>query len=249
VPPQLTLHRADGEQLATLVANDLHDPAHPYAPYLQAHRPLEFGTLGAADGSTPLHYSLIRPAGFDPARRYPVVVHVYGGPAAQTVTDAWAARNDALFNQFLAQRGYVVFSVDNRGTPRRGRAFGGALHGRQGTVEVADQLAGIDFLKTLPWVDPARIGVHGWSNGGYMTLMLLGQAPQVYACGVAGAPVTDWALYDTHYTERYMGHPQANAAGYAQASVFTHASAIAPGACCSCTAWPTTTCCSPTAPG
>lgn len=230
VPPQLTLHRADGEQLATLVANDLHDPAHPYAPYLQAHRPLEFGTFSAADGSTPLHYSLIRPAGFDPAKRYPVVVHVYGGPAAQTVTDAWAARSDALFNQFLAQRGYVVFSVDNRGTPRRGRAFGGALHGRQGTVEVADQLAGIDFLKTLPWVDPARIGVHGWSNGGYMTLMLLGQAPQVYACGVAGAPVTDWALYDTHYTERYMGHPQANAAGYAQASVFTHASAIAPGA-------------------
>lgn len=227
VPPQLTLHRADGERIATLVANDLQDPAHPYAPYLQAQRPVEFGTFAAADGVTALHYSLIKPAGFDPARRHPVVVHVYGGPAAQTVTDAWAARSDALFNQFLAQRGYVVFSVDNRGTPRRGRDFGGALHRRQGTVEVADQLAGVEFLKAQPWVDPARIGVHGWSNGGYMTLMLLAQAPQAYACGVAGAPVTDWARYDTHYTERYLGHPRDNAEGYGQASVFTHLDGLA----------------------
>lgn len=230
VPPQLTLHRADGGTIAVLVANDLRDPAHPYAPYLQAQRPVEFGTLPAADGLTPLHYRLLKPAGFDPARRYPVVVYVYGGPAAQTVTDAWAARSDALFNQYLAQRGYVVFSLDNRGTPRRGRDFGGALYRCQGTVEVADQLAGVDFLKAQPWVDAARIGVHGWSNGGYMTLMLLAQAPQAYACGIAGAPVTDWALYDTHYTERYMDHPQANPAGYANASVFTHAAGIAPGA-------------------
>ncbi len=230
VPPQLSLHRADGGTLATLVANDLRDPDHPYAPYLAAQQPVEFGTFIAADGGTSLHYSLIRPRGFDPAQRYPVVVYVYGGPAAQTVTQGWPSRGDALFNQYLAQRGYVVFSVDNRGTPRRGRDFGGALYGRQGTVEVADQLAGIAFLKTLPWVDPARIGVHGWSNGGYMTLMLLAQAPHAYACGAAGAPVTDWALYDTHYTERYMGQPQANAGGYAQASVFTHAGGIASGA-------------------
>ncbi|SEM17417.1 dipeptidyl-peptidase IV Serine peptidase. MEROPS family S09B [Pseudoxanthomonas sp. GM95] len=230
VPPQLTLHRADGEHLATLIDNDLADPTHPYAPYAAAQRPIRFGTLTAADGHTALQYSLITPPDFDPGQRYPVVVYVYGGPAAQTVTESWAGRADALFNQYLAQRGYVVFSVDNRGTPRRGRAFGGALHGRQGTVEVADQLAGINFLRTLPWVDPARIGVHGWSNGGYMTLMLLAQAPHAYACGIAGAPVTDWALYDTHYTERYMGHPRSNAAGYAQASVFTHAAGIAPGA-------------------
>ncbi|WDS34914.1 DPP IV N-terminal domain-containing protein [Pseudoxanthomonas sp.] len=230
VPPQLTLHRADGERLATLIANDLDDPAHPYAPYRDAQRPLAFGTLIAADSSTPLHYSLLTPPGFDPTKRYPVVVYVYGGPAAQTVTDSWAGRADALFNQYLAQQGYVVFSVDNRGTPRRGRDFGGALYGCQGTVEVADQLAGVDFLKRQPWVDATRIGVYGWSNGGYMTLMLLGQAPQVYACGIAGAPVTDWALYDTHYTERYMDHPQANADGYANASVFTHAAGIAPDA-------------------
>ncbi len=230
VPPQLSLHHADGRLLTTLIVNDLADPRHPYAPYLQAQPPITFGTLTAADGATALHYSLIKPQGFDPDRRYPVVVYVYGGPAAQTVTDAWTMRADLVFNQYLAQRGYVVFSVDNRGTPRRGRDFGGALYGCQGTVEVADQLAGVDFLNTLPWVDPARIGVYGWSNGGYLTLMLLAQASQVYACGAAGAPVTDWALYDTHYTERYMGHPQAHAQGYANGSVFTHAAGIAPDA-------------------
>jgi dipeptidyl-peptidase-4 len=220
--PQIHLHRADGLRIATLLDNDLHAPMHPYAAYRAAHLPIRFGTLDAADGVTPLHYSLLLPAGFDPQRRHPVVVYVYGGPAAQTVTDSWPVRGDALFNQYLAQQGYVVFSLDNRGTPRRGRDFGGALYGRQGTVEVDDQLAGIAWLRAQPWVDAARIGVHGWSNGGYMTLMLLARAPQAYACGVAGAPVTDWALYDTHYTERYMGHPARHADGYTQASVFTH---------------------------
>lgn len=220
-PPQTQLFKADGSLLATLVANDLADPAHPYAPYRGAHRPVEFGSFDAADGSE-LHYSLLKPAGFDPARKYPVVVFVYGGPATQTVTRAWPGRTDHFFNQYLAQNGYVVFSLDNRGTPRRGAKFGGALYGRQGTVEVQDQVAGVEFLRRQPWVDPARIGVHGWSNGGYMTLMLLAQASDHYACGVAGAPVTDWALYDTHYTERYMDHPARNPDGYRVSSVFTH---------------------------
>src|SRR5690606_40959213 len=114
----------------------------------------------------------------------------------------------ALFNQYLAQRGYVVFSLDNRGTPRRGRGFGGALYGRQGTVEVDDQLRGIEWLKSQPWVDAKRIGVQGWSNGGYMTLMLLARTP-AYACRVAGPPVSDRALYDTHYTPRHLGPPAA----------------------------------------
>ncbi|MEN1928854.1 S9 family peptidase [Luteimonas sp. MJ250] len=225
-PPQLELYRADGSRIAALVENDPRDPGHPYAGHLGAHLPTEFGTLTAADGTTPLHYSVIRPAGFDPARSYPVVAYVYGGPAAQTVLDAWPGRADAFFNQFLAQQGYVVFSLDNRGTPRRGRAFGGSLYGRQGTVEVEDQRAGVDWLRAQPWVDGERIGVHGWSNGGYMTLMLLGQAPGHYACGIAGAPVADWALYDTHYTERYMGLPKANVDGYRTASVFTHLGGI-----------------------
>ncbi len=221
-PPQIALHRADGTFVANLIDNDPAKPDHPYAKYLGAHRPVEFGTLTAADGRTRLHYSVIKPADFDPARRYPVVVFVYGGPAAQTVTRAWPGRSDAFFNQYLAQQGYVVFSLDNRGTPRRGAAFGGALYGRQGTVEVDDQLRGVEWLTSQSFVDPARIGVHGWSNGGYMTLMLLAKHSEAYACGVAGAPVTDWALYDTHYTERYMDLPKANEAGYREASVFTH---------------------------
>lgn len=229
-PPQVVLHDADGRLIANLLPNDLDDPAHPYAPYRAAHLPTEFGTLTAADGTTPLHYSLIRPAGFDPSRKYPVVVHVYGGPAAQTVLDAWPGRSDAFFNQYLAQQGYVVFSLDNRGTPRRGREFGGALYGRQGTVEVDDQRKGVEWLRAQPWVDGDRIGVHGWSNGGYMTLMLLARAPDDYACGIAGAPVTDWALYDTHYTERYMGLPDANPDGYAAARVLAHSASIRPGA-------------------
>ncbi len=221
-PPQIELFKADGTRLATLLVNDLSAAEHPYATYRDAQRPTEFGTLTAADGKTALHYSLIKPADFDPAKKYPVVVFVYGGPAAQTVTRSWPGRSDGLFNQYLAQNGYLVFSLDNRGTPRRGAAFGGALYAKQGTVEVDDQLSGVQWLKSQPFVDGARIGVYGWSNGGYMTLMLLGKHSEAYACGVAGAPVTDWALYDTHYTERYMNLPKANAAGYKEASVFTH---------------------------
>ncbi|KRG86806.1 peptidase S9 [Stenotrophomonas daejeonensis] len=221
-PPQIELYRANGEKIATLLDNDLADPQHPYAKYRDAQLPVEYGMLTAADGKTELHYSLIKPAGFDPAKQYPVVVYVYGGPASQTVTDSWPGRGDHLFNQYLAQHGYVVFSLDNRGTPRRGRDFGGALYGVQGTVEVADQLEGVEWLKAQPWVDGARIGVQGWSNGGYMTLMLLAKASDQYACGVAGAPVTDWGLYDTHYTERYMNLPAANPEGYREARILSH---------------------------
>ncbi|MGJ7903052.1 DPP IV N-terminal domain-containing protein [Lysobacter sp. 1R34A] len=217
-PPQLELYRNDGTRIAALIDNDLDDAAHPFAPYRAAQRPVEYGTIRAADGKTPLHYSLIKPTGFDPGRRYPVVVYVYGGPATQTVKRTWSPD----FNQYLAQRGYVVFSIDNRGTPRRGAAFGGALYGKQGTVEVADQLKGVEWLQSQPWVDGDKIGVYGWSNGGYMTLMLLAKASDRYACGVAGAPVTDWGLYDTHYTERYMGLPKANPEGYREGRVLEH---------------------------
>src|SRR5688572_8416167 len=217
-PPQLELFRNDGTRIAALIDNNLADPQHPYAKFAAAQQPIEFGTLKAADGKTALHYSLLKPAGFNAAQRYPVVVMVYGGPASQTVKRAWAPD----FNQYLAQHGYVVFSIDNRGTPRRGAAFGGALYGKQGTVEVADQLQGVEWLKKQPWVDGKRIGVYGWSNGGYMTLMLLAKASDQYTCGVAGAPVTDWGLYDTHYTERYMGLPAGNTGGYRDARVLQH---------------------------
>lgn len=229
-PQQLALHRADGGRIAVLIENDLADPKHPYANYKDAHLPIEFGTFTAVDGRIELHYSLIKPAGFDAKRKYPVVVFVYGGPAGQTVKREWPGRSDAFFNQYLAQRGYAVFSLDNRGTPRRGVDFGAALYRRQGTVEIDDQRRGVEWLRAQPWVAGDRIGVTGWSNGGYMTLMLLGKAPDAYACGVAGAPVTDWALYDTHYTERYMDLPKANPDGYREASVFTHLERIEPNA-------------------
>ncbi len=220
-PPQTQLYRANGEKIATLVDNTL-DADHPFAAYAAIHQPIEFGTMMAADKKTTLHYSLIKPADFDPTKRYPVVVYVYGGPAAQTVTNSWPGRGDHFFNRYLAQQGYVVFSIDNRGTPRRGQEFLSALHKLQGAVEVDDQLIGVDWLKKQSWVNPNKIGVYGWSNGGYMTLMLLAKSTDAYACGVSGAPVTDWELYDTHYTERYMDHPVPNAQGYKQSSVFSH---------------------------
>jgi dipeptidyl-peptidase 4 len=126
------------------------------------------------------------------------------------------------FDQYLAQNGYLVFSIDNRGTPRRGVKFGSALFRHQGNVEVVDQVHGVEFLKSLPYVQADKIGVYGWSNGGYMTLMLLAKHSDVYACGVAGAPVTDWGLYDTHYTERYMDLPKNNIQGYKDSTVFAH---------------------------
>ena len=226
-PPSLTLRRASGTAVATLVANAL-DAAHPYAPHLEAHQPTEFGTLTAADGQV-LHYQLIRPRGMQPGRRYPVIVDVYGGPGNQRVRRAWGGfprSNEGFFRQYLAQRGFVVFTLDNRGSGHRGVRFEGALHRRLGGVEIDDQVRGVEFLRTLPFVDPARIGVFGWSYGGYMALMSMVRAPGHFAAGVAGAPVTDWKLYDTHYTERYMGTPGDNPDGYREGSVMTHAAQL-----------------------
>ncbi len=222
-PPQVSLHRAaDGERLAWLNENRL-DAAHPYAPYLAAHRPTEYGTLAAEDGQT-LYYRLTKPANFSADNRYPVFLYVYGGPTGQTVVNRWDRR--LLFEQYMAQHGFVVFSLDNRGTPRRGVAFQAPVDRRLGTVEVRDQRRGVEFLKKSPFVDPQRIGVFGWSYGGYMTLMMLMQDPGVYALGAAVAPVTDWALYDTHYTERYLGTPAAEPAAYRNGNVLTYASQL-----------------------
>jgi dipeptidyl-peptidase-4 len=220
-PPSLSLRRTDGSLIDVLVANRL-DDTHPYAPYLPLHQPTEFGTLKASDGQT-LHYQLTRPVGMQQGRRYPVIVEVYGGPGVQNVRKAWGG----LFRQYLAQQGYVVFTVDNRGSAFRGRAFEGALYRRMSTVEVEDQVRGVDFLRTLPFVDGTRIGVFGWSYGGYMALMSMVKAPGHFAAGVSGAPVTDWRLYDTHYTERYMGTPENNPEGYREGNVMTHADQLA----------------------
>jgi dipeptidyl-peptidase-4 len=205
-PPQVSIRRTDGTLLTWLEHNELNDQ-HPYAPYLAAHLPMEFGTLPAADGQA-LQYSMIKPAGFNPAKRYPVFVYVYGGPTVQVVARKWGG----LFEQYMAQQGYIVFSIDNRGSSRRERRFADALYRHFGSVEVDDQLAGIDWLNKQRFVDGKRIGVFGWSYAGSDRI----------AAGVAGAPVTDWQLYDTHYTERYLGDPRENAEGYKQSSVYAH---------------------------
>ena len=212
-PPQVSLRKADGSLVAWIERNAL-DDAHPYAPFRDAFIAPEFGTLAGADGS-PLHYRLYKPAGFDASRRHPVFMTYYGGPGKQTVTRAWGAH----IEQYMAQQGYIVFVLDNRGTPRRGRAFSDAIHRELGKVEVEDQMAGRAWLASQPWVDPARIGIFGWSYGGYQTLMLLAKHPEAFAAGVAVAPVTDWTLYDTHYTERFLGTPQLNPDGYARSGV------------------------------
>ena len=222
-PPQLSLHSADGERIAWLLENRLSGD-HPYAPFRAGHRPAEFGNLVGPYGQD-LRYRLIRPAGFDPNRRYPVLVHVYGGPTHRLVTDSWGRR--ALIDQYFARKGYLVFSLDNRGIVRQGKAFQDAIHLNMGRVEVVDQMVGIDWLRSQDFVDPERIGIFGWSYGGYVALMALAQNPGDFAAGVAVAPVTDWALYDTHYTERYMGTPQAQPEAYRQGNVLTWAGQLA----------------------
>lgn len=217
-PPQVSLHTADGKPLAQLLENRL-DAQHPDAPYLADNSVPEFGTLSAADGQT-LYYRVFKPLHFDPAKRYPAIVDVYGGPGVQRVLDNWTGSS---FTQILTRAGYLVFQLDNRGTASRGTAFQAPIHDKLGEVEVADQVQGARWLAAQGFVDPARIGVWGWSYGGYMTLMLMFKAPEVFRAGVAGAPVTDWSLYDTHYTERYLDRPQDNAAGYAASSVLPYA--------------------------
>ncbi len=219
-PEQAYLADMDGKRVSWIDEN-LPSGDHPYGPFAAAHVPAIFSTIKAADGST-LHTKLLKPVLAEGAR-VPVLVVVYGGPGAgRQVTNSWASP----IEQYLVQQGWAVFSVDGRGTPDRGKAFEDQIYRAMSSVEVQDQLAGIEWLKSQPWVDQKRIGVYGWSYGGYMTLRLLESAPGVFAAGVAGAPVTKWELYDTHYTERYMGMPQDPGGAYAKADPLTYTDKI-----------------------
>lgn len=220
-PRDLVLRDVAGRELAQLVPNRL-DASHPYAPYLAEHVVPKFGTLQSADDQT-MHYMLLTPKVLEPGKRYPVIVEVYGGPSVQRVRRSWGDP----FHQWLVQQGYVVFMLDNRGSGLRGVRFESALYHDMGRVETEDQVAGATFLRTLPFVDPKRIGIWGWSYGGYMALNAMTRAPGTFAAGVAGAPVTDWSLYDTHYTERFMGTPAQNPEGYSRSRVMTHAENLA----------------------
>ncbi|MBX7499963.1 S9 family peptidase [Qipengyuania sp. YG27] len=219
-PPQSYIADQQGKRLAWIEENAL-DADHPYAPYLASHRPTQYGTVPAEDG-TPLHWEMVTPE-LEPGKRYPVFFYHYGGPHAQVVTKAW----DGGLRQAIVDKGYIWFALDNRGSANRGVEFEQPISRAMGGVEVRDQKAGAEFLKTLDFVDPGKIAVDGWSYGGYMTLKQLQADPGLYAAGIAGAPVTKWELYDTHYTERYMGTPQADGAAYEASSAIPDAARIA----------------------
>ena len=212
-PPRTALYDHQGKLVRWIEENKVGE-GHPFAPYLDRLRTPTFGTIKAADGQD-LWWSMRTPPGFDPAASYPVILKLYGGPGSALVRKVWNDPGDQLY----LEAGFILFTLDNRGTPNRSVAFKTAIDRKLGQAEVEDQLAGVAHLKSLPYVDPARIGVTGWSYGGYMTLMLLTAPESPFAAGVSGAPPTDWTLYDTHYTERYMGTPKDNPAGYAASEV------------------------------
>ena len=198
----------------------LHTAQSPYAG--NGLPPVESGTIKAADGQTDLYYRLVKPVGFDPQKKYPAVVYVYGGPHAHNVDESWnyLARP---WEVYMAQRGYLLFVLDNRGSENRGFEFESVTHRHLGDNEMADQIEGVKFLKSLPYVDGDRLGVHGWSFGGFMTTNLMCSYPDVFKVGVAGGPVIDWKYYEVMYGERYMDTPQENPEGYASSSLLPKA--------------------------
>ncbi|MPQ47778.1 prolyl oligopeptidase family serine peptidase [Marinifilum sp. N1E240] len=183
---------------------------------------ISLGSIKSADGQTDLHYRMVKPANFDPNKKYPVVVYVYGGPHAQLVTNRWMG-GSRLWEQYMAQNGYLLYILDNRGSANRGKEFEAVIHRQCGQPEMADQMKGVEFLQSLPYVDADRIGVHGWSYGGFMTISLLTNYPDVFKVGVAGGPVIDWKWYEVMYGERYMDTPQENPEGYAKTSLIAKA--------------------------
>ncbi len=208
-PTQVYLADATGKRLEWINENAIR-PGHPYYPYLASHQPTKFGTIKAKDGST-LYWEMITPP-LVPGKKYPVFFEHYGGPGTgQQVTRGW----QGALPQYLVSQGWVYFKIDNRGSYNRGKAFEDQIYHAMGTVEVEDQLAGANYLKSLPFVDGNKIATYGWSYGGYMSLKMLEKTPGVYAAAVSGAPVTDWQLYDTHYTERYLGDPAKDPKSYA----------------------------------
>lgn len=183
---------------------------------------IKMGTIKAADGVTDLYYRLITPPNMKAGEKYPTLVYVYGGPHSQLVTDTWLGGGNLYF-LFLAQQGYVVFTVDNRGTDNRGFEFESCTHRQLGTIEMADQMEGVKFLQSLPYVDKNRMGVEGWSFGGFMTITMKLAHPEVFKVGCAGGPVIDWKWYEIMYGERYMDMPQENPEGYAGNSLLNKA--------------------------
>ena len=209
-PPRQDLYAADGTKVATINANDVPELAEYHLS------PVEFLNVKAHDG-TKLYAMMIKPPNFDRSKKYPVLISVYGGPEAQSVRNAWGGVG-LLWHELMAEKGYIIFTLDNRGSYNRGHAFETPIYHHFGKIELEDQLTGVTYLKSLPYVDGSRIGIWGWSYGGFLTLYSMTHAQGVFKAGVSVAPVSDWRLYDTIYTERYMGTPQDNPEGYHDSS-------------------------------
>ena len=199
---------------------NLLDAEDPWAGYRQPI--FECGSIKAADGITDLYYRMVKPTDFNPEKKYPTIIYVYGGPHANNVQASWhwASRS---WETYMAQKGYIVFILDNRGSQYRGRDFEQATFHQLGQIEMQDQMKGVDYLRTLPYVDMELLGVHGWSFGGFMTISLMTNYPDVFKVGVAGGPVIDWKWYEVMYGERYMGTPDDNPEGYAKCSLIDKA--------------------------
>ena len=209
-PPRQDLDSASGAHIATINENKVAELAEYHLS------PVEFLNLKADDG-TKLYAMMIKPPDFDAAKKYPVLISVYGGPEAQNVRNGWGGAG-FLWHEMMAEKGYIIFTVDNRGSYNRGHAFETPIYHHFGKIELEDQLTGVNYLKSLPYVDGSRIGIWGWSYGGFMTLYSMTHAQGVFKAGASVAPVSDWRLYDTIYTERYMGTPQENPDGYRDSS-------------------------------
>ena len=215
VPRVIDLCSADGKTIKNLLTAK--DPTLDYA-----YTEISLGTVKSADGLYDNYYRLIKPIDFDPTKKYPVILYVYGGPHSQMVQNTYMAQLRRWEMQ-MAQKGYLVYVQDNRGTQNRGLAFEQAIHRQCGQAEMADQMEGIKMLMELPYVDKDRIGVHGWSYGGFMTISLITNYPDVFKVAVAGGPVIDWKWYEVMYGERYMDHPKVNPEGYAKTSLINKA--------------------------
>ena len=214
-PRVVDLCSADGKAIRNLLTAE--DPTMDYA-----YTEINLGTVKSADGKYDNYYRIIKPKDFDPSKKYPVIVYVYGGPHSQMVQNTYMAQL-RRWEMYMAQRGYLVYVQDNRGTQNRGIEFEQAIHGQCGQAEMADQMEGVKMLMDLPYVDKDRIGVHGWSYGGFMTISLITNYPDVFKVAVAGGPVIDWKWYEVMYGERYMDHPERNPEGYAKTSLINKA--------------------------
>lgn len=214
-PGETDIVSSDGKTRRVL--EKLDDPTKDYA-----FTEVQLGTVKSADGKYDNYFRLIKPKDFDPSKKYPVILYVYGGPHSQMVQDKWLAQI-RYWEMYMAQRGFLVYVQDNRGTSNRGAEYEKAIWHFCGQAEMADQMEGINWLKSLPYVDSCRIGVHGWSYGGFMTISLMTTYPDTFKVGVAGGPVIDWKWYEVMYGERYMGTPQDNPEGYAKTSLIAKA--------------------------